>query len=261
ILANREADAQRAQQPEPQPEDAQRAVNEHVAAQRQAHADALFANSVQRAEAGLRYNYLRLKGQTTQEFPDVVQAIRAARGDVAIARLNAQRAARWQQLEGVHSHLENSWAGTQQAKHHFMAERSGAAQAARQQQYARWAAGEDARVVADEPMLRGPDAEKLQHAEVDVLRESGLSDAEISNIRYNPPLGSAAAQKVMLAAAKQRLAARGLAEARAEAKRKPAPRVLRPGNGTRSSPAGHELATLSAELDKASGPAAIRAAA
>src|SRR5262249_13194524 len=124
ILANREADAQRAQQPEPQPEDAQGIVNEQVHAARWAESDRRFSAEVGKAEASLNVAYAQAVGQRGREFGDTF----AARDKhSAVAALPPQRAARLQQLLAHERALESQWNGVQQGKLNYARERSGAA--------------------------------------------------------------------------------------------------------------------------------------
>src|SRR5262249_35203798 len=180
----------------------------------------------------------------------------------AVAALPPQRAARLQQLLAHERALESQWNGVQQGKLNYARERSGAASQMREAQFAHWAAGQDQQVEARVPELKGPNAQEFLQAAKSVFHDAGLNDQEIKNALRTPAFRSAPAQLVVCAAARAKLAQQRVAEMRAAAKRKPAPKVQRPGNGSaRIGLAGHELSNLSAQLDAASGPAAIRAAA
>jgi len=121
----------------------------------------------------------------------------------------------------------------------------------RQAHFDKWAAGQDQQVEARVPELKGPNKERFLQAAKAVFYDAGLNDAEIMSALRTPAFRSAQAQIIVCQAARAKLAEQGLAEKRAQAKQRPAPRMLRPGNGRGySGGADREVAELSARLTK-----------
>jgi hypothetical protein len=251
IEQNRVEDAQpvqQAQQPEPQP--GQQQLNEHAAAHAWAEADRRVSAQVGRAEAGLNLNYARLVAQQKAEFGDIFAA---ADKHLAVARLSPQRAARLQQLLAAESGLQQHWNRVQAGKNQYIAERTGAAQRARQQAFNDWAAAQDAAATERIPELKGPDSQKFVTACLETLRGFGIGDNEIRRLMNSPDFRSAPSQLVIAEATRNRLARENLQAAKVE--RGP-PHIMRPGvgRGGYSNGADQEVARLSAILTRTGKP-------
>ena len=206
------------------------------------------------ALAGLTAQFPELQGlNSQQELQTAIQTV---------SRTNPDRARQITDYIGRVSGLVTESLRVQQAQQDAYTQQLQQYQAATQQQFQRDAKAADDQF-DDYARSQGLSdqyvANEIRQEVKNMWRDYGVSDEQLSQLWHGDPIfRSLPAQKLMLDAARFRLAQRGAKAARAN----PVKTVMRPGSpAERASPENYNARQLSDKLDRSTGRDALRAAA
>ena len=187
-------------------------------------------------KAWVANNASQVKATAERLFPEL-KGLSAEQKAAALAQMPPERRAQLDRLQQAWFAIDGIDRETDQHVQAYHNQRTGAAQQHAQTQRQQWGEQQDAQAIAraaptiPEAHHAHPQHKALQRACAAALEDAGFSAAEIKKHWEQTGLFRDARSQVIIAqAGKLRLLQRQFAEAREQAKRKPAPKIQAPGN-------------------------------